>query len=253
MTDLVLLHGWGTHSGVWHQCIENLDREKVKSVHSLDFPGYGELAQQMSPSSLEALAENALDRAPQDAIWAGWSLGGMVALQAALMAPERVRGLMMVCSTPRFVASADWPWGTQIDSFETFVESLDIDYQRNLRRFLLLQAGDTSRAKELSQPIRRLIETAPQPARENLRIGLDILRKTDLRVSIESVSLSIPARIVSGSMDRICHPGASLWLADNLHGSLLELRCGHGPLLSHPEEIATELEALISLQKNGSN
>ena len=246
MTNLVLLHGWGTHAGVWNQCIEKLNKEQLRAILAMDFPGYGELVHQECPTSLETLAENALDRAPQNAIWAGWSLGGMVALQAALIAPERVRGLMMVCSTPKFVASPDWQWGTHIDNFETFVESLDIDYHRNLRRFLLLQAGDSSRAKELSQPIRSLIETGPQPAKVNLNNGLEILRNTDLRDKSGLSSLDMPSRIVAGSMDRICHPSASQWLANKLEGSLLELRCGHGPLLSHPKEIAAELQALIS-------
>jgi|TARA_B110000858_G_C17668283_1_gene410654 pimeloyl-[acyl-carrier protein] methyl ester esterase len=241
--ELVLLHGWGTHAGVWAQ-VEN----ELKSQHSfesmaLDFPGYGTQANRSFTADIDVLAHDALERSPETAVWGGWSLGGMVALRAATIAPERVRGLILVSSTPKFVASADWSAGAQIDFFETFVKSLTKDYGRNLRRFLLLQAGDSKGARQLSAVIKEIIEAAPQPSAETLNSGLDLLKNLDMRDQLGQ--MNIPINILSGRMDRICHPDASKWLADRLGGRLTQLESGHGSLLSHPRALADELSRLL--------
>ncbi len=238
--DLVLLHGWGTHSGVWGQVRSQLDAQSL----ALDFPGYGTQIKRKFPADIDVLARDVLDRAPEVAIWGGWSLGGMVALRAATIAPERVRGLMLVCSTPKFVASSDWSAGTDIEVFESFAESLTKDYARNLRRFLLLQAGDSKRARQFSVPIREIIESAPQPSTETLNNGLALLKNLDMREQLGK--LDIPLRLISGQKDRICHPDASKWFAGKLGGRHTKLPSGHGPLLSHPQALAEDLTALLN-------
>ena len=248
MSNLVLLHGWGAHSGVWKQSLEYLEPKQSTLTAALDFPGYGSRVEESFPSDLYKLAEDMLDKAPEKAIWGGWSTGGMVAMQAALIAPERVQGLLLVCSTPKFVVDDEWSFGTQIDSFATFVESLDKDYERNLRRFLLLQAGDTKRARALSEPIQQIIDSAPQPSKESLNAGLELLSTADLRTDI--TRLKIPVRILSGTMDRICHPQASRWMAEKIGASFTEIRCGHGPLLSHASAVAEELKQLLAEAEN---
>lgn len=241
--ELVLLHGWGTHAGVWAQVQNELKNKHNLESIALDFPGYGTQVNRSFTADIDVLAHDALERAPKTAVWSGWSLGGMVALRAATIAPERVRGLGLVCSTPKFVASGDWPSGTQIEIFETFVESLTKDYGRNLRRFLLLQAGDSKGARQLGSSIKAIIETAPQPSAETLNSGLALLKKLDMRDQLGQ--MNIPVSILSGRMDRICHPDASKWFAERLGGRLTQLDSGHGPLLSHPEALADELSGLL--------
>lgn len=241
--ELVLLHGWGTHAGVWAQVENELKNKHNLESMALDFPGYGAQVSRSFSSDIDVLARDALERAPENAVWGGWSMGGMVALRAATIAPERVRGLVLVCSTPKFVASADWSAGTQIEIFEAFVDSLTKDYARNLRRFLLLQAGDSKGARQLSACIKEIIEAAPQPSAETLNSGLALLKSLDMRDQLGD--LSIPVSIVSGRMDRICHPEASKWFADRLGGRLRQLESGHGPVMSHPEELAEELSRLL--------
>lgn len=244
--DILMLHGWGTHAGIWDKvCLEARTRTEAATL-ALDFPGYGALSELTCPEQLDDLVEFALDRAPGCSIWAGWSLGGMVAIRAAVLAPERVKALFLVCSTPKFVSSPDWQWGTDIDLFETFVEGLDQDYNRNLRRFLLLQAGDNRLARELSRPIAEIVASSPKPSSESLLNGLNILKHTDLRDQLSQ--LKVPVYLFSGQLDRICHPKASSWIAEELNGTVEavphEIRCGHCPLLSHPAELAQQLSEL---------
>lgn len=238
-TDALLLHGWGTHSGIWQRVRDELDVD----TKVLDLPGYGQASHMLFPENLDKLVENLLDRAPQRAVWVGWSLGGMAAIRAAVLAPERVKALFLVCSTPKFVKSQDWQWGTDINLFKSFVEGLNQDYKKNLRRFLLLQAGDNKLARQISRPIAEIIEGAPQPSSKTLLNGLNILKQTDLRQQISQ--LKIPIYLFSGELDRICHPKASEWMAEQTHGQQKSIRCGHCPQLSHPKELAKQLTTIL--------
>ena len=243
--DILMLHGWGTHAGIWKKVSSELEAKTEASALALDFPGYGSLSELTCPDQLDDLVEYVLERAPSRSIWAGWSLGGMVAMRAAVLAPERVSALFLICSTSKFVSSPDWPWGTDINLFENFVEGLDQDYGRNLRRFLLLQAGDNRLARELSRPIAEIVASSPKPSSATLLNGLKLLKHIDLRDQLSQ--LKVPVHLFSGQLDRICHPKASNWIAEQVNGTLNEIRCGHCPLLSHPEELTQQLSALAKL------
>ena len=107
--DVLLLHGWGMHSGVWEDVVEALlDHHRVTI---LDLPGHGYSRASRSDHTLDALTAAVLTVAPPRAAWVGWSLGGLAAQRAAIVAPERVSRLVLVSSTPCFVQRPDWPHG----------------------------------------------------------------------------------------------------------------------------------------------
>ncbi len=85
---LVLLHGWGLNAEVWN-CITG-ELASQFTLHLVDLPGFGR-SRGFGAMSVEEMAQQVLDAAPQHAIWLGWSLGGLVASQIALTHPERVR------------------------------------------------------------------------------------------------------------------------------------------------------------------
>ncbi|MFI5781980.1 alpha/beta fold hydrolase [Nocardia sp. NPDC051570] len=96
--SVILLHGQPGDRSDWDDVVARLPA----SVHALawDRPGYG-----VNRSGASTLADNAdwllerFDRAGiRDAVLVGHSYGGGVALAAAAMAPERVRGLVLIAS-----------------------------------------------------------------------------------------------------------------------------------------------------------
>ena len=103
---LVLLHGWGLNAQVWDCITPQLASHFT--LHLVDLPGYGRSGG-FGAMSLEAMAQRVLEQAPPQAVWLGWSLGGLVASQVAIMRPERVQALVTVASSPCFAARDDWP------------------------------------------------------------------------------------------------------------------------------------------------
>jgi len=98
---LVLLNSIGTEMGMWDRAIPYL----VETFHviRMDTRGHGASDAPDADYSLELLAKDVLavmDAAGLDrAIIAGVSLGGMIAMELALLAPERVAGLGLICTT----------------------------------------------------------------------------------------------------------------------------------------------------------
>ncbi|WP_353988490.1 alpha/beta fold hydrolase [Ruicaihuangia caeni] len=77
-----------------------------------DLPGHGESAPTTQPFSVAELAQGVIAMADAAGIdrflYAGISLGGAVGLQLALDFPERVKGLAVVCASPRFGVEEAW-------------------------------------------------------------------------------------------------------------------------------------------------
>ncbi|MGB5640559.1 MAG: alpha/beta fold hydrolase, partial [Sedimenticolaceae bacterium] len=88
--DLVLLHGWGMNAAVWGPLIPGLSERFQLTI--IELPGHGG-SSPASSADLSEWAELCLAAAPASAHWLGWSLGGQIALRAALDAPGRVSGL----------------------------------------------------------------------------------------------------------------------------------------------------------------
>ena len=104
--DLILIHGWGMHGGVWAGVVDALSQQF--RVHVVDLPGMGH-SPACAPYTLAQLTDTVAAVLPDRAMMCGWSLGGLVAMQLALSHPGRVERLMLVGATPRFVGGEDWP------------------------------------------------------------------------------------------------------------------------------------------------
>lgn len=95
---VVLGHSFLCSGKMWRGQVPILAREF--RVLNLDFRGHGRSGAVTRPFSLyDAVSDvvAVLDQLEiKDAVWCGLSVGGMVALRAALMHPERVRALILL-------------------------------------------------------------------------------------------------------------------------------------------------------------
>lgn len=204
---LVLLHGWGLNAQVWDCITPQLASHFT--LHLVDLPGYGRSGG-FGAMSLEAMAQRVLEQAPPQAVWLGWSLGGLVASQVAIMRPERVQALVTVASSPCFAARDDWP-GIKPEVLAGFQQQLSDDFQRTVERFLALQTMGTESARQDARALKQAVLSLPMPSAEALNGGLEILRTVDLRQAL--VRLPMPfLRLYGGWMDWCRARSSRCWM-----------------------------------------
>jgi len=240
--ELVLLHGWGLHSGVWARLRPALG--SGFRVTCIDLPGHGRSAAPPAGFGLASVAEAIATAAPPGAAWLGWSLGGQVALAAAL-AGAAIRRLVLVATTPRFVTAPDWPCGMDATTLAGFAASLANDHRKTVRDFLTLQLRGDRHAATLLAELRRTLDEHGDPEPGALRAGLDILSGTDLRDRLAAVRQ--PVLVIAGERDRLTPAEAGRRLAAGVaDGRFLALPgAAHAPFLTHPAEFAAAVEAFL--------
>lgn len=236
---LVLVHGWGLHSAIWDAVLPRLTaRFRVSRV---DLPGHGGSPPAEGEPGLAGTAAALLEAVPGPAAWVGWSLGGQLALAAACQRAERVQRLVLVATTPRFLAAPDWPCGLGNDVLEGFARSLAEDYRGTVRRFLALQAMGDAEPGALLRRLRAVVLDGPRPHPGSLAQGLKMLAQSDLRGTLGQIAM--PALVISGANDRLTPPAAGRRLAAALPRGRFEQVAGaaHAPFLSRPGEFLDHL------------
>jgi pimeloyl-[acyl-carrier protein] methyl ester esterase len=230
---LVLIHGWAMHGGIFAPLLRELARDF--EVHLVDLPGHGLSAERDVAFDPAECAHRLAARVP-GATWVGWSLGGLVALHAALEFPAQVRALAMIASNPRFVLGDDWTLGVAHGVFTQFAAGLRTDWRRTLERFRALEAHGSDHAQAELRELKAHLFERGEPALSVLEQGLRVLDTTDLRARLPE--LAMPNTWIAGRRDRLVPPAAMQWAAAQAGGAYVELPTGHAPFLSHAREVA---------------
>ncbi|PIE40627.1 MAG: pimeloyl-[acyl-carrier protein] methyl ester esterase [Gammaproteobacteria bacterium] len=203
--EMILIHGWGLHSLVWDDVMPGLLENFQVTV--VDLPGLGRSPMPGGEYDLDYLVEHVLNIAPQTAVWVGWSLGGLVAMQVAAKFPERVSGLITVASSPKFTASDRWPAAINPDVLQGFMDIFAEDWEGTLIRFLALQCKGAATMKNDVRFLKEILYFHGLPAQKALRCGLQILKDADLTKTIGAVQC--PSLHVFGELDHIVPVGVS--------------------------------------------
>jgi len=246
--DLVLIHGWALHGGVFGPLAQHLAPRF--RLHLVDLPGHGFSRDPGEPLDLAGVASEVASRTPP-AIWLGWSLGGLFALRAAATLPT-VRGLVMVAATPRFVRAPDWTHAVEPEVFTRFGEDLAGDYPGTLDRFIALDTLGSEHGRAELKALRALLHERGEPDPAALRAGLALLESTDLRRSLPG--LRVPSLWLGGRRDRLVDPrGMAAAAARAPQSRFVEVAgAAHAPFLGHPDLVAAELGAFADNIPSGS-
>ena len=240
---LVLLHGWAMHSGVFACLVPVLSA--TRTLYLVDLPGHGRSPDRDGRFVLAEVARRVADAVPP-APWLGWSLGGLVALEAALALPGRVRALVAIAANPRFVVAPDWPHGVAHAVFDEFAQGLATDYRGTIERFLALEVHGSDRAMTELRALRRCVFAHGEPAPHVLTDGLALLADGDKRAAL--AGLRVPSLWIAGARDRLVPPAAMAWAAQQAPGGR-HVRIpggGHAPFIGHPDRV---LDALAAFER----
>ncbi len=152
---------------------------------------------------------------PKSEIIIGWSMGGLLALD---LFPARCKKLVLISSTARFCATDGYPCGVTEKTLRRMILQLKRNPESVLSEFY----------KKAHAPLFHTFKYAGQPT-EELRIGLEYLRTSDLRKKVQT--LENPVLLLHGEEDQIIPPSASEWLHAHLPNSRLTLFKGGGHVL----------------------
>ena len=242
---LVLLHGWAMHSGLWGPLIPRL--AKHYRVHAVDLPGHGHSAPSIpfTVDSVVALLATQFDACTEPLIVLGWSLGGLIAMRWALREPTRVGRIVLVATSPRFVAGDDWQHAMSGETLSRFGDELHVAWKLTIQRFLALQMRGSEHGHAILASLRDQVFARGEPSPPMLFDALAALAQTDLRAEIAGIAR--PALVVSGARDTLALPDAGRWLADHLPNARFALIEGaaHAPFLSHAEEFGSVLDKFL--------
>ncbi len=240
MRTLVLLHGWGASGRLWRGVQAAAACNSGCAVLAPEIPRWeaGWLAQYLRGLPLK------------ESVLVGWSLGGMLLLEAlAQLRGPAPTATVLVAVPPVFCRRPDHPWGQPAAMLRAMRRALGSDSRRVLSDFALacLAPGEAAFREEAAAGFDY------QAAPAFLAQGLDYLRDKDLRGLLPLIreTTNLPGRmvIIQGEEDRIVPPAQGRDLQERLPGSELHLlaAAGHIPFLTQTAAVNGILRELLSV------
>ena len=233
MNEIVFISGWGTDSSIWDTVLTSF-----MSNYRCDRVSWWEcLNSGLSNNSLFEL----LAKQNNPMILVGWSLGGMIALSAAITFPEKVSGLVIVSSSARMVQDKEYV-GVNPRILKAMKFRLKTDKQGLLNDFAVMGISPGK-----NDSIRNdFVNKAQEIDNDKLFEGLAYLQNSDLRDWIPIIK--VPVNIIHGECDEIMNFANARYLADNLLNTDLEIvgDAGHFLVHSNPKII---VESIKNLQR----
>lgn len=233
MTELAFLHGWAARPDVWpgqEQCFG--------WIISVNYHmGVNNVRCNNGGSAYAKAAVDLINRETAvKPVLVGWSLGAMVALEVAHLAPERIRGLVLVSGTSCFTQAPGYAAGMPRVVVERLKKRLARNVEQTLHDFNSLMFTTEEQSTGFAESFRLQNSSYGRFwSREELETGLDYLLEQDLRQQLKDIVL--PVLIIHGERDQICPAAAGLYLHQNLCNSQFSLLkdCGHVPFLTQAE------------------
>ncbi|HEX3271614.1 MAG TPA: alpha/beta hydrolase [Ktedonobacterales bacterium] len=227
VAPLVFVHGSGDSAKSWALVIATLT--DIPCV-ALDLPGHGALIEQpgpyaMSVSDYAAFVRMEIERRKlTDARIVGHSLGGAIALQLALDAPDLVGGIALVGTGARLRVLPDLLAAAQTEQAAA---------QPQLTGFGFAPGHEEQRD--------RFLREMEPVASGTLYRDLAACDTFDRRDQLERITC--PALIVVGTEDRLTPPKYATYLYDHLSQATLVEIAGAGHYLQQeaPEDLAEAL------------
>lgn len=246
-SEIVLLHGWGMHGGVWGDFQKQLSANS--KTHTVDLPGYGFSNEIQSDFSFEALTDAVEDylnsNIKQKATIVAWSLSGLIALNLLNRKNSKINKVVFIASTPCFTQKNDWQHGLEQTVFDDFACELEADYKKTLQRFLSLQTRGSDIANKDLRELKNKLAERGEPNIEALKQGLNILSKQDLRTRKQYI---VPALVLLGDKDTLVPVSIKFEFEKmfaNVEIKILE-KVGHAPFITQALKCSERIKKFIN-------
>lgn len=261
-TSLVLLHGWGLNSAVWQPFIDSLPDSFFNdfNIITIDLPGFGNnVHKKINPYSITNICQSIVGSITEQAVYIGWSLGGLIATEMALSYPEKVLALVTIASSPYFLEEKSqkieesqliWP-GIKAKVLEGFHHQLQVDIQKTIGNFLKIQAMGSSAIRQDINKISELVFQYTMANKTTLEQSLKLLESSDYRKQLNSIKQ--PFLRLYGDADSLV-PKAVIEQVEHLAPTSDCYRfkqASHAPFISHLDDFTVVLTRwLVSMRRS---
>jgi 3-oxoadipate enol-lactonase len=228
---LLLVQGLGYARWSWDPIVPGLaERYRVvffdnRGIGESDKPAGPYSAREMAGDALHVLDEAGIGRAHV----LGASLGGMIAQELAVAAPERVDKLVLCCTTPGGEAAVPMPAVT----VQLFAESGSLTPEVALRRFVENALAPGAPAALVEELYRRRLENPPDP------VGWPAQAAAGMGFAGVDGAIAAPTLLITGTQDNVVDPRNTDVLAERLADARVERLHGTGHLFfwEQPDEV----------------
>ena len=240
---VVLLHGYGESLIAWRGVFDLLSRDA--DVLAFDLPGFGLSSKPAHGYSTEGMARwviGVLDTASLDrVVLVGHSMGGAIAAAVALLAPQRVRALVLI--DPAGVAPPRGLGPTR-DTAQSVVRASVAEYEAQRSRFA--SPHDPAWLMEDAAAARYLpaADSSYRTALSSVLQEFDFAYLTGMRMQ----SLRVPTLVIWGEYDPVLPLSDGRLLAASIPSATLKVieRSWHRPHEERPAETAAVITAFLA-------
>ncbi|MCE9688234.1 alpha/beta hydrolase [Shewanella sp. AS16] len=233
MATWVLLRGLMRDHRHW-QGFEHRLKEQGLAVITPDLPGNGELAHEVSPAHMRDYADAVWRQLGQanDLHLVGLSMGGMLALEMARQAPERIaRVFLLNCSAANLS-----PWYQRFSPMGLLKACIGCrkSLHLNLLESLIIKLTSYRHGRDFG-----LISQWSDLRRVNHTRWRNLLRQVWAAAHFRApAAIGVPLVLIYGREDRLVNPVCSYRLARFYRLDVSELpHCGHDIALDNPEAL----------------
>ena len=227
MTELILLPGT--------LCDERLFAHQIKHLADVASVEVGDIT---TADTITGMATAVLDEAPRRFALAGFSLGGIVAIEIMRVAPERISKLALLDT------NHNPPTASQVTSWELFEELTHTGRFEDVTRRHLL---DTLLHDRTPESIALVLDMASSVGPEGFLIqNAAVLTRPDNRPVLPTISA--PTLVLCGREDRVCPVSIHEELAAAIPGSRLVVIPGAGHLstIDQPELVTQAMRSWLA-------
>ena len=237
---LLLIQGLGYGRWGWDPVAPGLaERHRVLSfdnrgIGESDKPEGPYTARMMADDALQVLDEAGVERAHV----VGASLGGMIAQELAVLAPERVDRLVLCCTTPGGPDAFPFPDAT----LQLMAEAPALAPEVALRRFVENALGANPSERLVDEIFALRLANPPDPA------GWQAQAAAGTTFAGVDGAIEAPTIVLHGTEDKVVDVRNAELLAERIPGARVELVPGAGHLFfwEDPEAFLAPVRAFLA-------
>lgn len=247
--NIVLIHGWACDESIWQDTRNYLEQKHC--VFTLNLPSMKNLY-----SYRDAVVELIEQNWPAGVILMGWSMGSLVAIQAAHHLQHKVQGLALVSGTSKFLAdrqpgskfSGRYQGGVPSILATRMKKRLSKNREQTLADFYKLMFSSQEQAQGLAdQIIAGYLKRGRVWEISEAQAGLDFLMAADVRAELHAITC--PTLLLHGQEDNICPLEGARFMQEQMACARLinYPGVGHIPFLTNFRDFHHALEEWLSV------